>query len=47
MLNLFIIYLILAKQDVLRPTNNKSKEIKRGLEDNKVVKLSKKQKTKR
>jgi hypothetical protein len=40
-------YLILAKQDVLGLTNNKSKEIKRGLEDDKVVKLSKKQKTKR
>lgn len=35
-------YLILAKQDVLGPTYNQSKEIKKGLKDNKVVKPSKK-----
>jgi hypothetical protein len=45
--NLSIMYLISAERDVLRPTNNKSKEMKRGLKDDEVVKPSKKQKTKR
>jgi len=45
--NLSIMYLISAERDVPGPTNNKSKEMKRGLEDDEVVKPSKKQKTKR
>jgi hypothetical protein len=43
--NLFIQFLISAKQDVLRPKHNKSKETKISLKD-KRVKASKKQKIK-
>ena len=44
--NLSVLHLISTEWDVLGPTHNKSRELKRGLEDE-VLKPSKKQKTKR